>query len=79
LTALVSGTEISIAKSKNHSVDAEGKETMPMAQVDTVVAATAFDAEGNVVGVKIDNAQTRVNYDAEGQVTQTSQHQSFQK
>ena len=63
------GTEISIAKSRDYSVDADGKETMPMAQVDTVVAATAFDAAGNVAGVQIDNAQTRVNYDAEGKVT----------
>ena len=40
-----------------------------MAQVDTTIAATAFDADGKVVGTIIDNAQMRVNFDAEGKVT----------
>ncbi|SMP64999.1 hypothetical protein [Anoxynatronum buryatiense] len=63
------GTEVSIAKSRDYAVDADGKETLPMAQVDSVISAVAFDAAGAVVGVQIDNAQTRVNYDAEGKVT----------
>lgn len=63
------GTEVSIARSRDYAVDAEGKETLPMAQVDSVISAVAFDADGKVVGVQIDNAQTRVNYDAEGKVT----------
>ncbi len=64
------GHNISIAKSKGYSLDEEsGTETLPLAQVDTVIAATAFDADGKVAGVIIDNAQVRVNFDAEGQVT----------
>ena len=38
------------------------------AQVDTVIAVALFDAEGRVVDVIIDNAQTRVQYDEEMQV-----------
>jgi uncharacterized protein YuzE len=63
------GTLTDISKSKGYALDADGKETLPMAQVDTTIAGTAFDAEGNVVGIQIDVAQTRVNYDAEGVVT----------
>ena len=64
------GQNISIAKSRGYSVDEEtNTETLPMAQVDTVIAATAFDAKGKVAGVIIDTAQTRVNFDAEGKVT----------
>lgn len=44
-------------------------ETMAMAQVDTTIAAVALDAAGTITGVFIDVAQTRVNYDAEGLVT----------
>ena len=40
-----------------------------MAQVDTVITATAFAADGKVVGTVIDNAQIRVQFDAEGKVT----------
>jgi len=64
------GHNISTAKSKGYSIDEEADtETLPLAQVDTVMAATAFDADGKVVGVIIDTAQTRVNFDAEGKVT----------
>ena len=63
------GTLTDISKSKSYEVDADGKETLPMAQVDTTITGTAFDADGNVVGIQIDVAQTRVNYDAEGIVT----------
>ncbi len=63
------GVETSIAKSKDYSVDAAGKETLPAAQVDTVMTATAFDKDGKVVGVVIDTAQTKVNYDKDGKVT----------
>ena len=41
---------------------------MAMAQVDSVIAVAAFDAEGRVVDVVIDTAQTRVNFDEELQV-----------
>ena len=40
-----------------------------MAQVDTVIAATAFAADGKVRDAVIDNAQIRVQFDAEGKVT----------
>ncbi|WP_242975137.1 hypothetical protein [Anaerovirgula multivorans] len=63
------GHVVSIGKSKDYSVDADGNETLPLAQVDTVMAATAFDTDGKVVGTIIDNAQTRINFDAEGKVT----------
>ena len=64
------GNKVSIAKSKDY-VPAEGDkdEVLPTAQVDTTIAATAFDADGNVAGVIIDNAQIVVNFDAEGKVT----------
>lgn len=62
------GHNVSIAKSKDYSV-ADGKETLPLAQVDTVMTATAFDKDGKVVGTLIDNAQVRINFDAEGAVT----------
>jgi len=62
------GTEISIAKSKGYS-NVDGKETLPVAQVDTVMTVGAFDANGKVVGAIIDNAQTKINFDAEGKIT----------
>jgi hypothetical protein len=62
------GHEISIGKSVGYSV-ADGKETLPAAQVDTVMAAAAFDSEGKVAGVIIDTAQTKVEFSKEGKVT----------
>lgn len=63
------GHNISIAKSKGLGKDAEDKEVLPLAQVDTVMAATAFDADGKVVATVIDNAQTKVQFDNTGKVT----------
>ena len=63
------GVETSIAKSKDKGVDANNKEVLPVAQVDTTMSATAFDAEGKVVGVINDVAQVKVAFDAEGKVT----------
>lgn len=64
------GNEAAIGKSKDYAA-AEGdkKEVLPVAQVDTTIAATAFDADGKVVGTVIDTAQMKVNFDAEGKVT----------
>lgn len=62
------GHVVSIEKSKDYS-NKDGQETLPVAQADCVVAATAFDKDGKVVGVLIDNAQTRVNFDKNGKVT----------
>ncbi|NLZ92791.1 MAG: hypothetical protein GX922_02045 [Firmicutes bacterium] len=64
------GNKISIAKSKDYApAEGDKDEVLPTAQVDTTIAATAFDADGNVAGVLIDNAQITVKFDAEGKVT----------
>lgn len=62
------GITTSIAKSRNYNANVEPA-VMPRAQVDSVISAAAFDADGKVVGVLIDNAQIRIDYDAEGKVT----------
>ncbi len=62
------GHEISIGKSVGYSA-ADGKETLPAAQVDTVMVAAAFDEEGKVAGAIIDTAQTKVEFSKEGKVT----------
>lgn len=63
------GHNVSIGKSKGLGKDADGKEILPLAQVDTVMSATAFDADGKVVKTIIDNAQTKINFDNAGKVT----------
>lgn len=63
------GHNIDISKSNGLGKDASGKEVLPLAQVDTVMAATAFDKDGKVVGTIIDNAQTKINFDKDGKVT----------
>ncbi len=62
------GVVTSIAKSRD-----AGDEETAQAQADVVMAAVLFDAEGKVVSISIDNAQTRVAFDEEMQVaTDTS-------
>ena len=63
------GIETYINKSRDKGVDANGKEVLPRAQVDTYMSATAFDKDGKVVATQIDNAQVRVEFDAAGLVT----------
>lgn len=63
------GVLTSIASSKDFGKDANGKEVLPLAQVDTTMSATAFDKDGKVVGVINDVAQNRVAFDAEGKIT----------
>ncbi|MGZ9586131.1 LptM family lipoprotein [Paenibacillus marinisediminis] len=58
------GTITSIGKSKDKDGD-KG----PVGQVDTVIVAAAFDKDGKVVKVDIDNAQTKVEYGADLQVS----------
>lgn len=58
------GVVTSIANSKDNSGD-----VLPVAQVDTTMSATAFDADGKVVGVINDVAQTKVAFDADGKMT----------
>lgn len=62
------GHEISIAKSKGYS-EKDGKETLPQAQVDTTIAASAFDKDGKVLRAIIDVIQTQVAYDGDGRIT----------
>jgi uncharacterized protein YuzE len=62
------GHGISIGKSKGFEVK-DGKEVLPVAQVDTVMVAAVFDKDGKVMGALIDNAQTKVEYSKEGKVT----------
>ena len=63
------GHVTSIASSKDKTVAANGSVTPAMAQVDTVFAAVAFDAAGRITHVSIETAQTKVNYDADMNVT----------
>jgi hypothetical protein len=58
------GHVISVAKSKG--IDGENG---PVAQVDTVMAAAAFTADGKTAGVIIDTAQVRVNFDTDGKLS----------
>ncbi len=57
------GHDISVGSSKS----AEGDKG-PFAQVDTTMAATAFDRDGKVVKTIIDTAQTSVEYDNKGKL-----------
>jgi len=59
----------SIASSKDLVVDKNGKVTPPVAQVDTTIAAVAFDKSDRVIAVTIDTAQTKVNFDKDLNVT----------
>lgn len=63
------GHVTSIASSKDKTVAANGSVTPAMAQVDTVFAAVAFDAASRITHVSIETAQTKVNYDADMNVT----------
>lgn len=63
ITKLGLGLVTSIAKSKDL---AEGAAT---GQVDTVMVAAGFDADGKIVSVTIDTAQDKVGFDGEMQLT----------
>ncbi len=67
-TVIGLGHTVSIGRSTGYRM-VETTEILPMAQVDVVIAAAAFEADGRVAGILIDAAQTRVNFDIEGQVT----------
>jgi len=62
ITKMGLGHVTSIAGSKDLGVDKDGKEVLPTGQVDTVMVAAAFDKDGKVVKVTIDNAQSKVDY-----------------
>jgi YD repeat-containing protein len=57
------GMVISVAKSANA---ADGNDTL--AQADVVMAAVTLDAQGKIAGVKIDSTQTKLSFDAQGQL-----------
>ncbi|NLY52208.1 MAG: hypothetical protein GX063_04780 [Firmicutes bacterium] len=56
------GHVTSIAKSQGLTVDANGKVVPPMAQVDSTIAAVAFDKDGRIVHVHLDTAQSQINF-----------------
>ncbi len=57
------GVKTSIASSKPAEADKGA-----LAQVNTVIAATAFDADEKVAGTVIDTAEVKIKYDLEGKV-----------
>lgn len=59
------GQNISIAKSKDAGVDANGKEILAVAQADVTIAAVGFDKDGKVASISIDVAQSKVEFDNE--------------
>jgi predicted small lipoprotein YifL len=61
------GTDVSIDRSVGYTL-ANDTEILPMAQVDTVIVGFVSAADSTIHGVLIDTAQTRVEFDAEGQV-----------
>ena len=63
------GTVISIAKSKDVSVNDEDEAVPGLAQTDVVIAAVTIDGEDKIVSVTIDTAQVRINFDGEGKLT----------
>ncbi len=58
------GHDIGIGKSKGLDGD-----NGPVVQVDTTIAATAFDASGKVVKTIVDVAQTKIQFDKDGKLT----------
>ncbi|AOZ93702.1 hypothetical protein [Paenibacillus crassostreae] len=68
ITKMGLGHITSIASSSDMSKDADGKMVPAKGQVDTVMVAAAFDKDGKVVKVTIDNAQVKVNFKEDLQV-----------
>ena len=62
------GHVVDLSASKGYA-NVDGKETLPMGQVNFTISAVAFDKDGKVVQAVIDTAQTKVNYDKDGKVT----------
>ncbi len=63
------GVKAGIGSSKELGTNDNGEEVLPQTQADVYMSATAFDADGKVVGTVIDTAQVKVAYDAEGKIT----------
>ncbi|HHY75453.1 MAG TPA: hypothetical protein GX500_01570 [Firmicutes bacterium] len=62
------GHVVDLASSKGYS-NVDGTETLPLAQVNTTIAATLFDKDGKVLRTVIDTCQTKVTFDKDGKVT----------
>jgi hypothetical protein len=62
------GHNVSIGRSVGYNM-VNDTEILPMAQVDVIITAAVFSADGQIAGLLIDAAQTRVNFDIDGQVT----------
>lgn len=62
------GTVISIAKSKSVAV-ADGKSTDALGQADVTMVTVTVDSDGNIVGAFIDQAQTKISFNAQGLLT----------
>lgn len=58
------GIVTKIDKSKAAAADTEG-----LAQVDSVIAAVTLDSGGKIIACSIDNAQTKINFSANGELT----------
>jgi len=58
------GHNISVDNSKDASADGDG-----LVQVDTVMAAVTVDSSNKILGVVIDSAQTKINFDKNGKIT----------
>jgi hypothetical protein len=67
-TSLGLGHNIAINRSTGYSM-VDDTEILPLAQVDVIIAGAVFTDAGEVAGVQIDAAQTRVRFDEDGQVT----------
>ncbi len=62
------GIKTVIDKSKDLAEQEDGSKS-GTAQVDTTIAAVMVDADGKVIDVMVDTAQTRVNFNEEGVIT----------
>jgi hypothetical protein len=69
ITKVGLGHITSIASSKDLGTDKDGKEVLPVGQVDTSIVAAAFDKDGKVAGTIIDTAQTKIQFDKSGKIT----------
>jgi len=63
------GSDISIVKSASASKDAEGKNVDALAQTDCLMAAVTLDANNRIIGIQMDSAQVKINFDSAGKLT----------
>lgn len=68
LTKTGLGAVIDVSKSKSVSV-ADGKSNDALGEADVMMVAVTVDSTGKVVGIAIDEAQPKVNFNAQGELT----------